>query len=126
MSRSVSGVTPARLAGIGYPAPAGEPAASLRRPPDPVRALPTRPDGPEEPEGPQLGDLKRAVEDANRLLEQRRVEARFSISQETRRIVVTLTNAATGEVVMEVPPQRLAAALANIVKGCGALVDERG
>ncbi|HEY3282792.1 MAG TPA: flagellar protein FlaG [Armatimonadota bacterium] len=100
-----------------------------------VRTGPSRPSSPVElpSQGPVAAsaqpspkEVHKAVEEANSVLRERKLEARYSISDVTHDVVVTVMNPDTGEVVMEMPPERLMAALDSMVKGQGALVDQKG
>lgn len=99
--------------------------------PSGTRAVPAeaggRPGQPrQDPRPPSQEDVERVVAEANRLLEWRGVERRYTVVEGTGQVVVTLLDSQTKEVVAEIPPRRLVEALAGILKGAGVLLDEKG
>ena len=68
--------------------------------------------------------LNHLVRRMNTVMEALSIEARFSIHQPTREIVVTLVNRDTGEVVRQIPPEKLLDMVARLRELAGLFVDE--
>lgn len=69
-------------------------------------------------------NLSRLVEQVNTLMEALSIEARFSVHQPTHAIVVTLINRDTGEIVRQIPPEKLLDMVARLRELAGLFVDE--
>ena len=70
-------------------------------------------------------ELIKTIEEANKevILYGRRFE--FSIHQETKQIMVKVIDAATDEVIREIPPEKILDLVAALWKISGLIVDER-
>ena len=70
-------------------------------------------------------ELSGAVNTANSRLEcyNRRVE--FSIHQKTGDVIIKIYDTDTGDVIREIPPEKIKDMIANLLEQVGLLVDER-
>lgn len=93
--------------------------------------LPGRPSGQTEaaPDMQQAevnrAELERAVEQMTRTARIFHTNLEFSTHEETGRILVRVIDNDTGQVVREIPPQKLLDAAASIQQALGLLFDER-
>jgi len=76
-----------------------------------------------EPAG-ETGILK-AIEEANRVTVDPHTSFRFSIHEATHRIMVKIINEDNGEVIREIPPEKILDLVAGLWELAGILVDER-
>lgn len=70
-------------------------------------------------------DVANAVETINNAIEHVKRALRFSIHEETERIVVRVVDLATDEVIKEIPPEEVLDTVARIREMIGLLIDER-
>ncbi|MEN3186781.1 MAG: flagellar protein FlaG [Atribacterota bacterium] len=68
--------------------------------------------------------LVHLVKQMNTVMEALSIEARFSVHQPTHAIVVTLINRDTGEIVRQIPPEKLLDMVARLRELAGLFVDE--
>ena len=75
----------------------------------------------------QLSEEKiiQAIESANKALEIHMTNFEFSIHEETKEIMVKVKDSETGEIIREIPPERVLDAVAKMWKLAGILVDEK-
>ncbi len=66
-----------------------------------------------------------AIESANKALEIHMTNFEFSIHEETKEIMVKVKDSETGEIIREIPPERVLDAVAKMWKLAGILVDEK-
>lgn len=71
-------------------------------------------------------DLKKAVESTNRMFFGEKDHYEFKIHEGTGRIMVRLIDNDSGEVIKEVPPEKILDLVAGIWELVGILVDKRG
>ena len=71
-------------------------------------------------------DLEQAVEETNNLLFSDTDHYEFKVHEGTGRMMVKLVNNETGEVIKEIPPEKILDVVAGIWDLVGILVDERG
>lgn len=107
------------LAGKGSGPPVkGEPRTASGTPePDRAAALPPA-------EAFDKQELDRAVDKLNQTAQIFNKQFNFSIHEETERIIVKVLNKETGEVLTEIPPEKLLDMLARIQETVGILIDE--
>ena len=77
-----------------------------------------------EGEGLSEAQLLNLVEKMNTIMEALAVEARFSIHEATHTVMVTLVNRETGEVIRQIPPEKLLDMVARFRELAGLFVDE--
>lgn len=70
-------------------------------------------------------DLDRAVEGLNKTARAFATNLQFSTHEETGRIVVRVIDSETGEVVREIPPERVLAIAASIQEMLGLMLDRK-
>lgn len=66
-------------------------------------ARPAEPDAPPEPPPPSADQLKQAVKNINTALQSRSQDLEFSVDSETERLIVTVTDKNTKEVIRQMP-----------------------
>ncbi|HCC06922.1 MAG TPA: hypothetical protein DEP72_01970 [Clostridiales bacterium] len=66
-----------------------------------------------------------AVETANKKLEGANTEFRFSVHEATNQVSVKVLNKDTGEVIREIPPEKILDMVAKMWEMAGIFVDER-
>ena len=64
------------------------------------------------------------VEKMNTIMEALAIEARFAIHEATHTVMVTLVNRETGEVIRQIPPEKLLDMVARFRELAGLFVDE--
>ncbi|MGI6413496.1 MAG: flagellar protein FlaG [Syntrophomonadaceae bacterium] len=69
--------------------------------------------------------VKIAVDDANRALQILNTRLQFSIHEDTKQIMVKVIDETNGELIREIPPEKLLDALAKMWELVGILVDEK-
>lgn len=69
--------------------------------------------------------LVRAIEHAIKAMEGRTTQLSFSIHEETKLINVKVLDKETGEVIREVPPEKMLDFVANLWKMAGIIIDEK-
>ena len=72
-----------------------------------------------------ISTLDAAVEQVNKLLTIHNTHLEFSVHEKTKNIMVKVINEETGEMVREVPPERILNMVAMIWEQIGLLVDEK-
>ena len=68
--------------------------------------------------------MNRAFDEANRRLAPTRSELRISVHEATNNIMVVVKNSDTGDIIREIPPERVLDALASAMELAGLFVDE--
>ena len=71
----------------------------------------------------EMAELEKAVEDLNQALQNLKRELRFSVDDDTGRMVVTVINADTDEVVRQIPSEQLLNAVRHFEQHAGLLLD---
>lgn len=71
----------------------------------------------------QMAELKEAVESLNQSLQNIRRELRFSVDDDTGRMIVKVINADTDEVVRQIPSEQLLNAVRHLEQHAGLLLD---
>ncbi|MEN3184051.1 MAG: flagellar protein FlaG [Atribacterota bacterium] len=71
-----------------------------------------------------LEELPKVVERMNTIMEALSIEARFSIHEPTHTVIVTLVNRDTGEIIRQIPPEKLLDMVARFRELVGLFVDE--
>lgn len=71
----------------------------------------------------QMAELKEAVESLNQSLQTIRRELRFSVDDDTGRMIVRVINADTDEVVRQIPSEQLLNAVRHLQEHAGLLLD---
>lgn len=66
-----------------------------------------------------------AIEKANKALNIRYTSLQFSIHEETREIMVKVIDQESGEVIREIPPEKILDAVAKMWELAGLIVDEK-
>lgn len=74
---------------------------------------------------PSEREVIRAIEHANRSLEGTFTRFEFSIHEETHEILVKVFDRESGELIREIPPERLLDIVAKLWELAGIMVDER-
>ena len=69
--------------------------------------------------------IKMAVDDANRALQFLNTRLQFSVHEETNQIMVKVIDETNGEIIREIPPEKLLDALAKMWELVGILIDEK-
>lgn len=72
-----------------------------------------------------LDDVEKAVETINDAVEHVNRALRFSIHEDTQRVMVRVVNVFTDEVIKEIPPEEVLDTVARIREMIGLLIDER-
>lgn len=70
-------------------------------------------------------ELDRAVDIANKVLFKNNTHLQFKIHDKTKDVMVKIVNDETGEVVKEIPPEKMLDMVAKLWEIAGILVDER-
>lgn len=70
-------------------------------------------------------DLKKAVEIANKALFKNNTHLKFEIHNKTKEVMVKIVNDVSGEVVKEIPPEKMLDMVAKLWEIAGILIDER-
>ena len=68
--------------------------------------------------------MNRAINEANRRLAPTRSELRVSVHEATNNFIVVVKNSDTGDIIREIPPERVLDALASAWELAGLFVDE--
>ncbi len=76
-------------------------------------------------EGSNKLDIEAAVESINDTMEHINRSLRFSIHEDTQRMIVRVVNTSTDEVIKELPPEDVLDTVARIREMIGLLIDER-
>ena len=79
--------------------------------------------GKDKPERGRSKDLNRAVELANRASELFNRHLKFKVMAGTDRTVIQIVDDKTGEVVKEIPPQKLLDMMDNVSSAIGLIID---
>lgn len=74
---------------------------------------------------PDKTDVANAVETINNAIEHVNRALRFSIHEETERLMVKVVDLTTDEVIKEIPPEEVLDTVARIREMIGLLIDER-
>ena len=69
--------------------------------------------------------LESAVDKANYTFEIQNRSLRFKIHERTNEVMVKVVDSETGEVIREIPPEKLLDMFANMLELAGLIVDER-
>ena len=69
--------------------------------------------------------INKAIERANKSLAAESTKLSFSIHEKTKEIMVKVVDTNTGEVIREIPSEKLMDRLANVLENIGWLVDEK-
>lgn len=72
-----------------------------------------------------ISTINHAVEQINKLLTKNDTHLEFSIHEKTKDIIVKVIDEETGELIREVPPERILNMVAIIWEQIGLLVDEK-
>ena len=83
----------------------------------------TEPRQPEQLPPAEMAELEKAVEDLNQALQNIRRELRFSVDDDTGRMIVKVINADTDEVVRQIPSEQLLNAVRHLNQQAGLLLD---
>lgn len=70
-------------------------------------------------------DLNSAVEKANKVLFKNNSHLKFSIHGKTKEVMVKIINDETGEVLKEIPPEKMLDMVAKLWEIAGIIVDEK-
>lgn len=70
-------------------------------------------------------DLKAAVELANKVLFKNNTHLKFEIHEKTKEVMVRIVEDETGEVVKEIPPEKMLDMVAKLWEIAGIIVDEK-
>jgi len=73
---------------------------------------------------PVKGDVRTQVRRANRALEALEVQAKFSVHEGTGQIVVRLEDMETGEVLREIPPEKMLDLVAKMTEMARGIIGE--
>ncbi|MCR4427031.1 MAG: flagellar protein FlaG [Firmicutes bacterium] len=73
----------------------------------------------------RLREVRTTVTEANRAMEAFDIQAKFSVHRATGQIVVRLENRRTGELIREIPPEKLLDLVAKMREMMGRFVDDR-
>jgi uncharacterized FlaG/YvyC family protein len=128
---SVSGIGPVRLEpAAASPAPAGAGtggSTAARAGTQPGTEAPAAVAVDPFPDHDQFGrqELDRAVDKLNRTVEIFSKRFHFEIHEETKRVMVEVIDNETGEVLTEIPPEKVLDLVAQIQETVGLLVDQR-
>ncbi len=74
---------------------------------------------------PSKAEVESAVDSINDAIEHINRALRFSVHEDTQRIMVKVVNANTDEVIKEIPPEAVLDTVARIREMIGLLIDER-
>lgn len=77
-----------------------------------------------EPAPPGREDIDTAVRDINEAVQVVRRNLQFSVNEDSGRIVITVMDAETREVVRQIPPEKLVAAAENLAALRGLLYED--
>lgn len=69
--------------------------------------------------------LKTAVNNANKMLQASSRRLLYTIHEETRKVMVSVVNAETNEVIREIPPKNVLDTYAKMLELAGLLVDKK-
>lgn len=69
--------------------------------------------------------LVKSIEKAIKAMQGRSTSLEFSVHKETQRISVKVLDAESGEIVREIPPEKMLDFVANLWKMAGIMVDEK-
>ncbi|MFU0800389.1 MAG: flagellar protein FlaG [Xylanivirga thermophila] len=69
--------------------------------------------------------LQKAVEEANKAVEDYDRRFEFSIHEKTKSIMVKVINTQTNEIIREIPPEKILDMIAKLWEMAGIIVDER-
>jgi len=67
----------------------------------------------------------KAIEQANKSLELTQTRFEFSIHEKTKEIIVRVYNKETGELIREIPPEKILDIVAKIWELAGLIIDEK-
>lgn len=70
-------------------------------------------------------DIEELADRLNKVVDAMDIQARFSVHQATKRIMVKLINVKDHSVIREIPPEKLLDMVAQMLKFVGLLVDEK-
>ncbi|TRY24506.1 flagellar protein FlaG [Brevibacillus sp. LEMMJ03] len=70
-------------------------------------------------------ELKKAVDDLNKLLQTEKTHLKFTMHEKLGEYYVQLVNDETNEVVREIPPRKILDMVADIQEKLGLLIDEK-
>jgi flagellar protein FlaG len=70
-------------------------------------------------------EIKSAVDKANKVLFKNNTHLKFEIHDKTKDVMVKIVNDNTGEVVKEIPPEKMLDMVAKLWEIAGILVDEK-
>lgn len=73
----------------------------------------------------RIRDVNRAAEKLNRLADIFATTLRFSVHEGTKDIIVRVVDTSTGEILREIPPEKILDAVAEMERLIGLLFDER-
>jgi flagellar protein FlaG len=115
----------AGMAGVSSspPVASASRAAVASMAPSPSPSAPERDPAPEERKVAR-SELERVVEKLNKASEAFSSELRFSIHERTKQIVVRVIDS-SGEVIREIPPEKVLDAFAMMQEALGLLLDEK-
>jgi flagellar protein FlaG len=71
----------------------------------------------------EMAELEKAVENLNQALQDIKRELRFSVDDDTGRMIVKVINADTDEVVRQIPSEQLLNAVRHMEQQAGLLLD---
>lgn len=69
--------------------------------------------------------INQAIVQANKSLAAESIALSFAIHDQTKEVMVKVVNTDTGEVIREIPPEKLMDRFAQVLKNIGWLVDEK-
>lgn len=70
-------------------------------------------------------DLKEKVEKANTIMEQESTHLQFKIHEQTHSVMIKIIKSDTGEVLRELPPEKLVDMIAKICEMAGLFIDKK-
>jgi flagellar protein FlaG len=70
-------------------------------------------------------ELNKAVDTANKVLFKNNTHLKFEIHEKTKDVMVKIVNDSTGEVIKEIPPEKMLDMVAKLWEIAGILVDEK-
>lgn len=70
-------------------------------------------------------EIQESLASVNKALDAFNIEARFSVHKETGQVIVRLLNTKTGDIIREIPPERLLDLVTKMRELVGMLIDER-
>lgn len=80
---------------------------------------------PRKPQAQQSDQLKKAIAEMNRKINNSNEEAVFGVHEDTNRIMIKIMDKETKEVIKEFPPEKTLDMIARIWEMAGILVDEK-